>query len=260
MTVKSKSHYKSMKTITRLTEVCIGSVTSAIEAARGGARRVELCDNLPEGGTTPSAGSIETCLNIPQLKTMVMIRPRGGDFLYNDTEFDIMKRDVQVARKLGAHGVVFGILLPDGTIDRGRMQQLIELSGDMDITCHRAFDMTRDPFEAMECLIGMGIRRILTSGQQPKAPLGAELITKLVEKAANRIIIMPGAGVNEHTIEKMAATGAREFHIAPTRYVESEMVFRNPAVNMGAPEQNEYRSLIIDHERVRKVTDYLNQL
>jgi len=249
-----------MKTVTRLTEVCIGSVVSAIEAAKGGASRVELCDNLPEGGTTPSAGSIEACLNITQLKTMVMIRPRGGDFLYNETEFDIMKRDIKVARQLGAHGVVFGILKPDGTLDRERMLQLIELSGDMDITCHRAFDMTRDPFEAMESLIGMGIRRILTSGQQPKAPLGTKLIAKLVEKAANRIIIMPGAGVNENTIGLMVTTGATEFHIAPTRQVESAMDFRNPAVNMGASGQDEYKTLIIDYERVKRVTDYLNQL
>ncbi|PKP22771.1 MAG: copper homeostasis protein CutC [Bacteroidetes bacterium HGW-Bacteroidetes-22] len=249
-----------MKTVTCQTEVCIGSVASAIEAARGGAQRVELCDNLLEGGTTPSAGSIQACLNIPHLKTMVMIRPRGGDFLYNETEFDIMKRDVIVARELGAHGVVFGILLADGTIDRVRMMQLVELSGSMDITCHRAFDMTRDPFEAMECLIGMGIKRILTSGQQPKAPLGAALITKLIEKAGDRIIIMPGAGVNETTIEKMAATGAREFHIAPTRSIDSEMVFRNSSISMGTPEQPEYKTIIVDLERIKKVTDYLNQL
>jgi len=241
-----------------ITEVCVGSVRSAIEAAAGGARRVELCENLLEGGTTPSAGSIEACLKIQELKTMVMIRPRGGDFLYDETEFDVMLRDVRVAGRTGAHGVVFGILKADGTIDRDRMSKLIELSNGMDITCHRAFDMTRNPFEALETLISIGVKRVLTSGQQPKAVLGSGLIKKLIEQADGRIIIMPGSGVNETTIAEIAETGAREFHIAPKRSVKSEMIFRNLSVNMGTPDQPEYETLITDRYRVKKVVDYLN--
>lgn len=238
-------------------EVCIGSVRSAYEAAKAGADRVELCENLLEGGTTPSAGSIAACVEIKNLVTMVMIRPRGGDFLYNETEFDIMKRDVISARKLGAHGVVFGILRSDGTIDRDRMKQLIDLASGLDITCHRAFDMTPDPFEALETLVELGIRRVLTSGQAPKAPLGVDLISKLVRQANGRITIMPGAGVNESTIQTMVTTGAREFHIAQTRQVESEMTFRNPTVTMGAPNKSEYEITLTDHERVAKVVNYL---
>lgn len=241
-----------------ITEVCVGSVRSAIEAAAGGAQRVELCENLFEGGTTPSAGSIEASLDIPGLKTMVMIRPRGGDFLYNETEFNIMLRDVKAARKAGAHGVVFGILNADGSIDKDRMSRLAELSLGMDITCHRAFDMTRDPYEALETLISLGIKRVLTSGQQAKAPLGSGLIKRLVEYAQGRISIMPGAGVNDTTIAALVETGAREFHISPKRSISSEMIFRNPAVSMGIPDQPEYEIIVTDRERVRKVVDYLN--
>lgn len=238
-------------------EVCVGSVRSAYEAAKAGADRVELCENLLEGGTTPSPGSIEACLEIKNLVTMVMIRPRGGDFLYNETEFDVMKRDVAFARRLGAHGVVFGLLRPDGSIDRERMKHFIDLAAGLDITCHRAFDMTPDPFEALESLIELGIKRVLTSGQKPKAPLGTDLISKLVQQSNGRISIMPGAGVNESTIHTMVTTGAHEFHIAPTRRVDSGMIFRNPMVNMGTPDRSEYEVTFTDRERVAQVVNYL---
>lgn len=247
-----------MNNLTFLTEVCAGSVRSAVAAAQGGAQRVELCENLTEGGTTPSLGSIKVCAAISNLKTMVMIRPRGGDFLYSDQEFQIMMHDIEVAREAGAHGVVFGILTHDGRIDQSRMTKLIELARGLDITCHRAFDMTRDPIEALNMLIDMGIKRVLTSGMQARAVLGKALITKLVHHARGRVSIMPGSGVNEETISQLLDTGATEFHIAPKTTVESEMVFRNPHVNMGLPTIREYEMTIIDSSRVNKVVDILN--
>jgi copper homeostasis protein len=146
-------------------EACVNSAISAIEAQKGGADRVELCENLHDGGTTPSAGSIILARKHLHTGLFVMIRPRGGDFLYSSDEFEIMKSDIRMAKELGADGVVFGILLPGGTIDVERMKILSDLARPMGITCHRAFDMTADPFQAMEDLIGLGIDRILTSGQ-----------------------------------------------------------------------------------------------
>ena len=183
-------------------EACVNSAISAIEAQKGGADRVELCENLHDGGTTPSAGTIKFARKNLHIGLFVMIRPRGGDFLYSEDEFEIMKEDIKVARELGADGVVFGILKPDGTIDLERMKTLVDLARPMGITCHRAFDMTADPFQAMEDLITLGIDRILTSGQQKTASEGASLILELIQRSNGRIIIMPGSGVKEDNIEE----------------------------------------------------------
>ncbi|MCC7306747.1 MAG: copper homeostasis protein CutC, partial [Acidobacteria bacterium] len=164
-----------------LLEVCVDSVESAFAAEKGGADRVELCDNLVEGGTTPSAGSIEAARERLSIKLHVIVRPRGGDFLYSDIELDVMKRDILTAKDLGADGVVIGVLNADGTIDREHTRELVEIARPMSVTFHRAFDMTREPFEAMETLIDLGIDRILTSGQEPGAEKGVELIRELVE-------------------------------------------------------------------------------
>src|SRR5512138_1393956 len=163
-----------------LLEACVNSALSAIEAQAGGADRVELCQNMPEGGCTPSAGAIRYARKELRIGLFVMIRPRGADFLYSDGEFEIMKEDIRVAKELGADGVVFGILKADGTIDRQRMEELIRLARPMGVTCHRAFDMTRDPFGALEDLIALGVDRILTSGQCDSALEGAPLIRQLI--------------------------------------------------------------------------------
>ncbi|HSG67385.1 MAG TPA: copper homeostasis protein CutC, partial [Bacteroidales bacterium] len=157
-----------------LIEVCVTSAQSALNAEKGGALRVELVDNLIEGGTTPSAGTISELRKRLDIGLFVMIRPRGGDFCYSALEFDIMKEDVRMARKLGADGVVAGILLPDGNIDFERMGILRELAGPIGFTCHRAFDMTIDKQVALEDLISLGIDRVLTSGGKNKAPDGKE--------------------------------------------------------------------------------------
>ncbi|MCX6305282.1 MAG: copper homeostasis protein CutC [Bacteroidetes bacterium] len=235
-------------------EACVNSAVSAIEAQKGGAGRVELCENLHDGGTTPSAGTIRYARKKLHIGLFVMIRPRGGDFLYGDDEFEIMKEDVATAKELGADGVVFGILLPDGTIDAGRMKILIDLARPMGVTCHRAFDMTADPVKALEDLVGLGIDRVLTSGQQPTAPQGAQLIRDLIVQAAGRIIIMPGSGVKEHNVAALvAATGAKEVHVHLEKQEQSRMSFRQPGVFMGKPAQPEFEHTVTDWERIEKL-------
>lgn len=217
-----------------LIEVCVDSVESALAAQAGGADRVELCDNLFEGGTTPSAGSIVLARERLRIKLHVMIRPRGGDFLYSDLEFAIMQRDIETAKELGADGVVIGLLTADGDIDDSRTRELVKLSRPMSVTFHRAFDVARDPFDALETLIGIGIDRLLTSGQEASVAEGVELIAELVGRAAGRLIIMPGGGFSARNVERIVSrTGASEIHVAGFSRVESGMRHRNDRVFMG---------------------------
>lgn len=239
-------------------EVCIDSVQSAINAQQAGAARVELCDNLFEGGTTPSAGTIAITRQQISIGLQVIIRPRGGDFLYSDLEMEIMKKDIQTAKELGADGVVIGILTAEGRVDLERCQALIELARPMNVTFHRAFDMTRDPFEALEDIIALGCERILTSGQQRRAIEGKELIAQLHEKAAGRIIIMPGGGVDEFNIAQMAACGVKECHVSVRKSVSSGMAYRNHGVFMGGELRlPEYEVKVADPERLKKLTGNL---
>lgn len=232
-------------------EVCVNSAISAIEAMKGGADRVELCENLHDGGTTPSAGSVRLARKRLNRVLFVMIRPRGGDFLYSNDEFEVMQEDIRSARTLGADGVVFGILKADGTIDRERMAVLCDLARPMGITCHRAFDMTVDPFIAMEELISLGIDRILTSGQRSTAVEGISLIRQLVARSAGRIAIMPGSGVKEQNIvEIIRETGVSEIHIHPDRKEPSSMTYHQDKVYMGTPDASEYEYAITDRIRV----------
>jgi copper homeostasis protein len=232
-------------------EVCVNSAISAIEAMKGGADRVELCENLHDGGTTPSTGSIRLARKRLETGLFVMIRPRGGDFLYSDDEFEIMQEDILSARKIGADGVVFGILKADGTIDQKRMAVLCDLARPMGITCHRAFDMTEDPSVALEDLISLGIDRVLTSGQRSTANEGIPLIRQLMIQSAGRIAIMPGSGVKEHNIvEIIRETGVNEIHIHPDRKEPSKMIYHQDKVYMGTPDASEYEHPITDRVRV----------
>ncbi len=235
-------------------EACVNSAMSAIEAQKGGADRVELCENLHDGGTTPSVGTIRFARKNLHIGLFVMIRPRGGDFLYSDNEFEIMQEDIRAAKESGADGIVFGILRPDGTIDLARMKILVNLARPMGITCHRAFDMTADPFQAMEDLISLGIDRILTSGQQPTAPQGALLIKNLITKSAGRIIIMAGSGVKEHNVAALVeSTGAQEVHIHLEKQETSRMIFKQSSVYMGKPEQSEFEHTLTDSDRIKNL-------
>ena len=233
-------------------EACVNSAISAIEAQTGGADRVELCENMIEGGCTPSAGTILLARKKLDIDLFVMIRPRGADFLYSSDEFEIMKEDVLTAKTLGADGIVFGILKPDGTIDKERMAILADLARPMEITCHRAFDMTRDPFEALEDLISIGIDRILTSGQSDSALIGASIIKQLIQRSKGRIIIMPGHGIKEDNIDEVIkATGATEFHLYLPKQIPTAMQFLRNDVKMGKPDLSEYKITLVDRDRVR---------
>jgi len=236
-------------------EVCVDSVAGALAAQDAGAQRVELCANLVEGGTTPSLGMLELTRQLISIALNVIIRPRGGDFYYSDFEFEVMLRDVKAARAAGADGVVIGLLLPDGQIDRERTRILIEAARPMSVTFHRAFDMCRDPQTALEALIELGIERLLTSGLQASAAQGAECIAQLVQQAGDRIIIMAGGGINAENLPALAAaTHIRECHFSARRPQDSPMQYRNLACFMGKPYQpDEYTLRIPDAALVRQV-------
>jgi len=233
-------------------EACVNSTISAIEAQKGSADRIELCENLLEGGTTPSAGSIRIARKHLKILIMVMIRPRGSDFLYSDTEYDIMKEDIVMAKELGADGVVLGILNPDATVDVNRCRELIKLAHPMQVTFHRAFDMTSDPFKALDDLIMLKVDRVLTSGQKENAHEGAKLIADLIRYADGRICIMPGGGLNEENLRQVIkTTGATDFHVYLTHKINSKMIYRNSGVFMGDPENPEYELEITDPQRMQ---------
>jgi copper homeostasis protein len=235
-------------------EVCIDSVESAIASEQGGANRVELCDNLMEGGTTPSAGAIGEARARIGIALNVMIRPRGGDFCYSEVELAIMRRDIAMAKQLGADGVVFGLLTPEGDIDVERTRELIALARPLSVTFHRAFDVARDPYAALDDLIALGVDRLLTTGQEGSLIEGLELVAELVRRAAGRIIVMPG-GASERQIGRVrAATGASEFHVLATRTVQSAMRFRNERVFMGGTlRPPEYSREEIDPAAIRRI-------
>lgn len=246
----------------RQLEINCYSVQSTINAQNGGAQRVELCDNFPEGGTTPSYGTILLAREKLDIQLYVIIRPRGGDFLYSDIEFDIMKKDIEMCKKLGVDGVVIGILNADGTIDKARTRELVELARPMDVTFHRAFDMTRDPYEALDDLLETGVNRVLTSGQERTCIAGKDLIRKLVEKAGDRIIIMPGDGLEEDNIEAFARyTEAREFHCTARTRIKGKMQYRNTKITMGGiPDIPEYDIYQVDEQKVKTLAGIIEHL
>lgn len=235
-------------------EVCIDSVEGAVAAQEAGADRVELCADLLEGGTTPSAGMIACTRDRITIGLHVIIRPRGGDFCFSAAEFEVMKHDIQVAKQLGADGVVIGILNEDGSIDTERTGELVALARPLSVTFHRAFDMARDPHAALEALVQLGINRLLTSGQESSVLEGIDLITALVKQAGNRIIIMPGGGITERNIRKIIAqSGAREVHISGRKSVDSRMRYRNTHAFMGgALRPPEFSHAVTDADRIRE--------
>jgi copper homeostasis protein len=242
-----------------LVEVCVNSVESAIEAEKGGAQRVELCDNLLEGGTTPSAASIQLAGKILSIDLNVIVRPRGGDFCYSDIEYEVMKSDILAARELGADGVVIGVLDVDGRVDRKRTRELIEMARPMSVTFHRAFDMTADPFEALRDLIELKVDRILTSGQKNTAMEGIRLISDLVKEAGEKVIIMPGCGITPENIARLAEeTGAKEFHVFAVKKAKSPMKHRNQEAFMGAlVEISEFETSVTDAAVIRRIVSRL---
>lgn len=237
-------------------EICANSVTSALAAQGGGADRVEFCQNLEAGGTTPSHGQIRTLKQHVHIGAHVLIRPRSGDFLYNEWEYEEMKSDIQFCKDTGCEGVVIGLLHADGRIDTKRTAELVALAGSMHVTFHRAFDVCADPFRALDEIIGCGCGRLLTSGMRNTAEQGMPLIRQLVELAGDRIDIMPGSGVTATNIQALAReTGARSFHTSAKVTAHSVMAYNNEQVQgMGDA------WWVTSTQKVREIADLLNKL
>ena len=228
-----------------LVEACVDAIDAALEAERGGARRLELCGELLQGGVTPSAGLIAAVWERVEIPVFVLIRPRTGDFLYSHDECDVMLRDVEVTRSLDADGVVIGALTRDGDVDVGTVSQLIDAAGSMKVTFHRAFDFVRDQDVALEALIELGVDRVLTSGGAATALEGAAALARLVQQAAGRIVVLAGGSINAMNVgEVVGASGVREVHVRAAERIESEMTYRRANVTLARPQA------VGDYERV----------
>lgn len=241
-------------------EICANSVASCIAAEKGGADRVELCVGVLEGGLTPSYGEIAVARQSISIGLNVLIRPRGGDFLYSNVEIKTMLKDIEMAKSIGVDGVVIGVLNADGSVNIPICKELMAAAQGVSVTFHRAFDMCRSPFEALEQIIELGFDRILTSGAKFTAEEGIGLIAELVKKANNRIIIMPGGGVRKHNVLKIATeTAATEFHTSARCILNSAMQYRNPNISMGGNSGNdEYQTEVTDVAKVREIVDAMN--
>lgn len=233
-------------------EICVGSINSALIAQACGADRIELCDNLTEGGTTPSYGMIAQCKSQLKIPFFPIIRPRGGNFMFNNDEFQIMREDVLCCREMGCEGIVIGMLRKDSTVDMERCAELIALAGEMEITFHRAFDRCSSMERALEDIVDLGCHRLLTSGGKEYAPDGTEKLRSLVRQAGLRINIMPGSGITYQNLQKVAAeTGAYEFHATAKKLME---------YGVDPTNSQPYHTLEADGEHVQKLKEILKQI
>lgn len=242
-------------------EICCYSAESAQAAEKAGANRIELCDNYGEGGTTPSFATVQWVVENLSIPVNVIVRPRGGDFLYTAVEYDIIKRDVEQLKKMKVNGIVIGFLNPDGSIDAKRTQEIVALAHPMEVCFHRAFDVCRDPFEALAQLKALGVKRILTSGTKASAPEGTELLAELVKEAGNDISIMPGGGINSGNIAQLKReTKATEFHASTKMFLPSKMKFHQKGVAMGtASENTEYQKISVDSDEIAALVKTLKE-
>lgn len=244
-----------------LLEVCAGDLESVRAAAEGGAARVELCSALGEGGVTPSIGFIRQALLVPGLRVHVLIRPRGGDFLYTPEEVNAMVADIEACREAGAHGVVIGALTPDGDIDLPSCRRMIEAAGEMSVTFHRAFDLCRNPEEALDTIIELGCDRLLTSGQAATALEGTPLLRRLHDRAAGRLVILAGGGVTpDNAADILIGSGTNEVHASARAGVTSPMRYRKEGVAMGAPGSDEYSRKVTSPAIVAKIVENITAL
>src|ERR1700677_374922 len=254
----STPNHKKWDAVSMDLEVCIDSVESAIAAERGGAKRVELCSDLLEGGITPGAGLIASVRRHIGIDLFVMIRPRGGDFFYTDLEFEVMQEEIAHARLLGADGIVLGLLDQQGLVDVARTRELVELAAPLPVTFHRAIDMTPDLVAALDDVIAAGAVRILTSGGAPSVQQGMAEIARMAKAARGRIAIMPGGGVTPSNIAAIvAATGATQFHSSARTAAPSRMSFRKQEMAMGDLRDREYQNYIVREESVRALVQAL---
>ncbi|HEU4418863.1 MAG TPA: copper homeostasis protein CutC [Planctomycetota bacterium] len=238
-----------------LVEVAVDSVAGATAAAASGAKRLELCQSLVEGGLTPSVGLCEAVRAAVKIPVFAMVRPRGGDFLYERSELEVMRRDLQHLKAAGVDGIVAGVLLASGELDEARMRELIAVASPLPFTCHRAFDLCADPARAIETLVAVGAARVLTSGQAATAPKGTACIEACVARAGTRLVVMAGGGVRDDNVRALvAATGVREVHLSATMWRRSAMTFQQKDVPMGtkAPE-DEYSLRVTDAPMIARV-------
>lgn len=243
-------------------EICTYSIESCLAAVNGGADRVELCASMPEGGTTPSMAMMEYARNNLPIDVMVMIRPRGGDFLYSDIEFEIMKRDIEICKQIGVTGVVFGILTADGNVDIKRNKILLNTAGNMQTCFHRAIDMTSDYEKAAKDIADLGFTRILTSGARNKALDGVEDIKKISYLVGNKIEIMAGSGVNPDNMKKIYEIASPSaFHFSAKKTIQGGMLYHNPIVSMGGVgEISEYDIIRSDEEEIKRAANIIRAL
>jgi copper homeostasis protein len=240
-----------------LVEACVDSVESALAAERGGARRLELCDALFDGGTTPSAGMIAACRERVSIPLFVIIRPRGGGFMYSEAELDVMRRDIRFARSLGVDGVVIGALRSDGTVDADGTRTLVDAADGLAVSFHRAFDFAPDLDAALETLIASGVVRVLSSGGAPTAREGIPRLASLVRQALDRLVVMAGGGVREENVREIVeATGVREVHVRLTRLTRGAGRAAPPGVKVRkALPDDEAAWEETDERRVRRFVD-----
>lgn len=240
-------------------ECCVDSVESALNADKGGADRLELCANLSIGGTSPSLFLFKEIRRLSDIKMHVLLRPRFGDFLYTDHEKCIMKQEVEMFRDAGSEGIVIGALKSNGDLDYDFIKELKDISGNMNVVLHRAFDVCRDPFEALDQCIELGIHTILTSGQQNSCLKGIDLIRELDRRSKGKLTIMAGAGMNSTVIKEfLETTSVEAFHMSAKKILDSGMEFRNKNVNMGIPSLSEYEVWRTDEEEIRRAKEILN--
>lgn len=237
-------------------EICANSLQSVINAHEAGAHRVELCAGLWEAGTTPSPATIKKSCAL-DIKVFVLIRPRGGDFVYTDVEFDLIKEDIAICKSLGVDGIVSGVLNPDNTIDLNRTKTLVELSKPLPFTFHRAFDLIEDQELALEQLVNLGAKRVLTSGGKASAPEAIDQIKKLVKKGHNKITILAGGGLKSHNINTLLETGCKEFHMTASKIVKSKAI-TPPIILNGSKDIPEQDYKISDVDEIINVKQQLD--
>ena len=219
-----------------LVEACVDAVQGALDAERAGAARVELCANLAEGGTTPSAGMLRAVTRCVALPVFALVRPRGGDFVYDAAEIEVMLRDIEYAKAYDAQGIVSGALNPDGTVDEDGTSALLEAAHPLPFTFHRALDATRDLDEALDTLQAIGVPRVLTSGGAPTALEGTAAIARLVRRGGGRIVVMAGGGVRRgHVADLVQATHVPEVHLRGAHRVDGRMAWRGSRARPATP-------------------------
>ena len=244
----------------RKLEVCCYTAESAIIAEEAGADRIELCDNYSEGGTTPSFAVVKFCLEKLKIPVNVIVRPRGGDFLYSDSEYEIIKQDIIKLKEMSVNGIVTGFLNSDGEIDLEKTKETAELISPLEFTFHRAFDMCKDPFKVLEPLVNLGVNRVLTSGAKVDVDEGIDNLIKLVKLADNKISIMPGCGVTDKNLKTLIQrTDAVEYHSSAKTFVQSGMKFFNSDVTMGKKGSDEFKKISTDPDQIKRMINILKE-